>query len=116
MAELPVLPLNVAALMADTAHMTTEEFGAYCRILFTMWLRGGRLPDDNDQLAKIAGMTRTRFKHRAALIREPLTNGGGQLSQKRLTDTFLRVRETRKQRALAAQKRWAGHRTNAHKH
>ncbi len=44
MADLPILPLKTDALLADTGHLSAEEFGAYCRILFTMWRHDARLP------------------------------------------------------------------------
>jgi hypothetical protein len=36
-----------------------------------------------------------------------MTVAGGQISQKRLTDTWMQVQELRMKRALAAQVRWA---------
>jgi len=39
-------------------------------------------------------------------VMRPMTIAGGQVSQKRLTDTWMRVQETRKKRALAAHTRW----------
>lgn len=102
MAELPVLPLRVGDLLSDTTHMSAEEFGAYCRILFTMWRHGGRLADDTKELAHVAGVTPQRWKAIAERVRRPLTSAGGELSQKRLTDTWLSVQDLRKKRAGAA--------------
>lgn len=108
MAELPVLPLKVGDLLSDTTHMSAEEFGAYCRILFTMWRHGGRLADDAKELAHIAGVTPNRWKIIAERVRRPLTSVGGVLSQKRLTDTWLSVQDLRRTRAAAATRRWQG--------
>jgi len=107
MAELPILPLKTDALLADTSHMSAAEFGAYCRILFVMWRHGARLPDNEEELARIAGVPLSRWKKMAEKVRRPLTVAGGVLSQKRLTDTWLRVHEVRKKRALAAEARWS---------
>jgi len=107
MAELPILPLKTDALLADTSHMSAAEFGAYCRILFVMWRHGARLPDNEEELARIAGVPLSRWKKMAEKVRRPLTVAGGVLSQKRLTDTWLRVHEVRKKRALAAETRWS---------
>lgn len=106
MAELPIMPLKTDALLADTSHMTPEEFGAYCRILFVMWRHGGRLRDDDGELANIAGMNGARWKKIAEKVRRPLTAAGGELSQKRMTDTWIDVQENRKKKALAAEARW----------
>jgi hypothetical protein len=37
LAEFPALPLFTDAILADTAHLSHEEFGAYMRILILMW-------------------------------------------------------------------------------
>lgn len=107
MAELPILPLKTDALLADTSHMSAAEFGAYCRILLVMWRHGARLPDNEEELARIAGVPLSRWRKMAEKVRRPLTAAGGVLSQKRLTDTWLRVHEVRKKRALAAETRWS---------
>jgi uncharacterized protein YdaU (DUF1376 family) len=106
MAELPILPLKTDALLADTSHMSASEFGAYVRILLVMWRHGGKLPDDDEELARIAGVPPSRWRQMAQKVRRPLTSAGGVLSQKRLTDTWLRVQEKRRKRADAANTRW----------
>jgi uncharacterized protein YdaU (DUF1376 family) len=106
MAELPILPLKTDALLADTSHMSAEEFGAYCRILFVMWRHGAKLTDSDDELAHIAGVSPTKWKNLQKKVRRLLTQSGGILSQKRLTDTWLQVQEIRRKRARAAMTRW----------
>jgi len=108
MAELPVLPLKTDALLADTMHMSAEEFGAYCRILFVMWRHGARLPNDARELARIAGVSDYKWKRISEKVLRPMTNGGGLLSQKRLSATWLDVQEVRKKRAFAANIRHHG--------
>lgn len=106
MAELPIMPLKTDALLADTMHMTAEEFGAYCRILFVMWRHGGRLKDDDGELALVAGVSVSRWRKIAEKVRRPLISAGGVLSQKRMTDTWIDVQENRRKKALAADVRW----------
>lgn len=108
MAELPVLPLKTDALLADTTHMSAEEFGAYCRILFVMWRHEAKLPDSDEELAMIAGVPLARWRKISEKVRRPLTVGGGILSQKRMTDTWIRVQELRHKRAMAANVKWKG--------
>jgi uncharacterized protein YdaU (DUF1376 family) len=105
-AELPILPLKTDALIADTTHMSAEEFGAYCRILFAMWRNKARLPDDATELARIAGVSMKRWQTISARVTKPLTVGNGTISQKRLTATWLDVQEVRRKRALSANMRW----------
>lgn len=106
MAELPILPLKTDALLADTTHMTAEEFGAYCRILFVMWRHEAKIPHDAGELAQIAGVSKARWEKIAERVLRPMTIVGGVISQKRLTATWLDVQELRKKRASAAASRW----------
>ncbi|HTD29162.1 MAG TPA: DUF1376 domain-containing protein [Xanthomonadaceae bacterium] len=111
MAELPFLPIKVDALLADTTHLSTEEFGAYCRLLFSMWLHGGRVVDDDGELAAIVGLPLTRWLKMKQKVLRPMTRIGGTISQKRLTDTWLRVQDLRKKKSQAAMQRWAKQRS-----
>jgi uncharacterized protein YdaU (DUF1376 family) len=105
MAEFPIMPVNVAMLLTDTSHMSSVEFGAYCRILFTMWTRGGRLPNDRKMLRKIAGINDPRewCRHEATIM-APLTISEGVVLQKRLSTTMFDVRELRAKLSEAGKK------------
>lgn len=109
MAELPILPIKTDAILADTLHMTAEEFGVYCRLLFVMWRQRGRLIDDDRELALIGGVSLEHWREIKEKVMRPMTVAGGQISQKRLTDTWMQVQELRRKRALAAAARWNGH-------
>src|SRR2546425_80682 len=106
MAELPFMPVATDALIADTVHMSAEEFGAYVRILCAMWRSRGLLDDAPGQLARIAGIGPKRWgtvgPHVMALMRVE----GGKVSQKRLLATWDFVQNKRRKRAEAANKRW----------
>jgi uncharacterized protein YdaU (DUF1376 family) len=107
MAELPILPLRVAELLSDTNHLTAEEFGAYTRILFSMWLQGGRLRADDAELSQIAGLSRRRWRAMRARVMRLFTTINDEISQKRLSDTLVAVREKRRKKSEAAQARWS---------
>jgi uncharacterized protein YdaU (DUF1376 family) len=109
-AELPILPLKTDALLADTTHMTAEEFGVYCRLLFVMWRHGGKLKDDDLEMATIAGVPLKRWHAVKEKVMRPMTAIGGLVSQGRLTDTWLKVQEVRRTKALASDIRWKGRR------
>lgn len=97
MAELPILPINTEILLADTTHMTAEEFGAYTRILLVMWRHGGKLKNDDTDLARIAGVPLLRWRRIRATVLAPFTiTEDGTMSQKRLTDTRIRVQARRR--------------------
>jgi uncharacterized protein YdaU (DUF1376 family) len=106
MAELPIMPLKTDALLADTTHMSAEEFGVYCRLLFVMWRHGGKLKDNDAEMATIGGVTLRRWMTIKEKVMRPMTALGGLVSQGRLTDTWIQVQELRKKRALAADIRW----------
>jgi uncharacterized protein YdaU (DUF1376 family) len=108
MAELPILPIKTDAILSDTMHLSAEEFGVYCRLLFVMWRQRGRLTDDDREMAMIGGITLERWHAMKEKVMRPMTVAGGQVSQKRLTDTWMQVQEIRRKRALAAQSRWNG--------
>lgn len=106
MAELPVLPVITAALIADTVHMTAEQFGAYVRILLAMWAHGAELKDNDSELARIAGVTVKRWHIIRDVVLEPVNCTDGMLHQKRLSATWNEVQKLRVKRTGAANERW----------
>lgn len=51
------MPFFVDAYLADTTHLSTEEHGAYLLLLMAMWRRGGGIPDDDKDNARMVGLT-----------------------------------------------------------
>lgn len=93
MSQAPSMPVYTDALLGDTLHLSTEEFGAYCLILFATWRNNGRpLPDDDRTLARICRVDIRRWRQtlRPRLIGF-FDNSGGFLRQKRLETEWGRV-------------------------
>lgn len=57
MAALPYMPLFVADYLADTAHLSPIQHGAYMLLIMNYWQRGGPLPNDDARLSRIIGMS-----------------------------------------------------------
>jgi uncharacterized protein YdaU (DUF1376 family) len=57
MAALPYMPLYVADYLADAAHLTTIQHGAYLLLIMNYWQRGEPLANDDARLARIVGLS-----------------------------------------------------------
>jgi uncharacterized protein YdaU (DUF1376 family) len=105
MAKAPIMPVFTDALIGDTTHLSTEQFGAYVLILLATWRNNGRaLPDDDARMARLcrAGVQRWRAKLRPALV-EFFDISDGLWHQHRLEKEWARVTSLiAKRRASAA--------------
>lgn len=65
----PKMPIHIGDYQRDTGHLRAVGHGAYLLLMFHYWSTGG-LPDDDDQLAAIARMTKGEWrKHKPVLQR-----------------------------------------------
>ena len=102
MSHAPVMPLFPDALLGGTVGLSTEQFGAYCLILFATWANNGKpLPDDDAVLARTCRTNRSKWRQniRPALIGFFDVRDGA-LHQKRLEKEWEFVqalRETRRE-------------------
>lgn len=97
MADFPAMPLFTDAYLADTRHLTTEEHGAYLLLMMEAWRRPEcSLPDDDVLLARLSGLTPSRWKEVRPVIIAFWKRDGRKksLTQKRLL----------RERAFVAQK------------
>lgn len=86
------MPLFIGDYLADTAHLTTEQHGAYFLLLMAAWKREGYLPNDAVQLCAIARLTPARWRQHAAVILPLFQLDGDRLVQGRLADEYQAAR------------------------
>ena len=91
MAALPYMPLFVADYLADTAHLTTAQHGAYLLLIMNYWQRGAPLPNDDARLAKIARMSRRDWDRNRNTICEFFTVEENMLCHPRIASELSRV-------------------------
>lgn len=91
MAALPYMPLFVADYLADTAHLTPAQHGAYLLLIMNYWQRGKPLPNDDARLAQIAKMSRRDWAHNRGAILEFFTEQENLLIHSRITHELSRV-------------------------
>lgn len=84
MSTTPYFPFYPADYMADTAHLSTEQHGAYMLLLMTAWARGGRLPNEPAKLARIARVSPRRWHIIADDVLEFWEVEGDEIISKRL--------------------------------
>lgn len=84
MSSVPYLPFYPADYLADTRHLTTEQHGAYLLLLMSAWNTGGRLPNNDSKLARMAGVSLRRWRAIADDILEYWTEDGDEIVSERL--------------------------------
>lgn len=109
------MPLYVQDYNESTDHLTCEQDGAYGRLLRRMWVRGD-LPNDDGYLARICGVTRTRWIRRISPAIMPLMfiTDDGAISQKRLQKEREKAAKTSEIRAEIARQRVHKTQENTH--
>lgn len=89
MALYPALPLFTDAYLADTRHLTTEEHGAYLLLLMCAWRSADCALEDNDKtLARIAGLSPTKWRRLKPALAQFFTIEAGLWRQKKLQAVY----------------------------
>lgn len=78
------MPIIIGKYLADTRHLSCEQHGAYLLLLMSAWPRGGSLPDDDEQLARMTATTPVGWRRLRPVIAPFFTIAEGQWRQKRL--------------------------------
>jgi uncharacterized protein YdaU (DUF1376 family) len=78
------MPFYIGDYLADTAHLSTEQHGAYLLLLLAAWKRRGTLPADDEQLAAIARLPMDAWARHRRILAEFFTDDGATWTQARL--------------------------------
>lgn len=94
MSEAPFWPVATDALIADTTHLTTEEFGAYTLLMIAQWRSNGeKLPFADAKLARIARLSLRSWQRVRPTLAQLFEITPDGWSQKRVAKDFLSISE-----------------------
>jgi len=68
------MPFYPGHYLADTGHLTAEQHGAYLLLIMHYWCNEG-LPDDHEQLRRIARLSHHRWKANEKTLQKFFKNG-----------------------------------------
>lgn len=101
------MPLYIGDYLADTAHLTIEQSGAYLHLLMSHW-RVGYVPDDDSKLAAICRVTKRRWAREfGPVLRAFFKAADGKLTQGRLLTEREKAAKTSSARSANAKKKWS---------
>ena len=95
----PFMQMYWSDYFGDTRHLSCEQHGAYLQLLGSMWLAGGKLPNDDRKLAKITGCTASRWAKIRADVMEFFEVEGEFISHKRIVFELKKAQEKSIKRA-----------------
>ena len=84
MAALPYIQLYVADYLADTAHLTAAQHGAYLLLIFNYWQRGKPLNNFNERLTNVARMSSDEWEKNKNVLQEFFIINGDEWSHSRI--------------------------------
>lgn len=101
MSERPFMQLYVSDFIGDTLQLSTEQIGAYMLLLMAMWNAGGRLPDDDARLARVARLSLKKWRAIGADLMTFFEREAGEIGHKRLTRELRKASVKSEARAAA---------------
>jgi uncharacterized protein YdaU (DUF1376 family) len=113
MAALPYMRLYIADYLADTAHLSAAQHGAYLLLIMNYWQTGRALPADDVKLARIARMTPKEWAEHGSVLAEFFQDVDGAWRHKRIEQELDEVRaKSDKARTARSQRTRYGRSTN----
>ena len=113
MAALPYIQLYIADYLADTAHLTTAEHGAYLLLIFNYWQRGHALNNANGRLASVVRMSNEEWEQHEQTLAEFFEVDGDEWRNHRIDEDLAAVEAKSTKASLAGKASGARRRANA---
>jgi len=112
MAALPYIQLYVADYLADTAHLTTEQSGAYLLLIFNYWQRGQALSNANERLASICRLSADAWEKAKPVLSEFFDIEGDTWYHPRIEADLVAVAEKSRKASDSSKRRFVVRSTN----
>lgn len=113
MAALPYIQLYIADYLADTAHLTTIEHGAYLLLIFNYWQRGHALNNANGRLASVVRMSNEEWAQHEQTLSEFFEIDGDEWINHRIDEDLAAVEAKSTKASMAGKASGATRRANA---
>lgn len=104
MTSLPYMQLYVSDYLADTAHLTTKQHGAYMLLLMNYWQRGKALDNNNERLSFVARLTPEEWLEVKEVISEFFEVNDSIWIHQRIEDDLAKIRQKSIKASFAGQK------------
>ena len=110
MTTLPYIQLYISDYLADTAHLTTAQHGAYLLLIFNYWQKGHALNNNGERLANVTRMNSEEWADAQRVLREFFRIDGDLWFHERIESDLEKVRDqiskNSKSGKIGAEKRW----------
>ena len=93
MTSLPYMQLYVSDYLADTAHLTAQQHGAYMLLLMNYWQRGKALDNSNERLSHVARLSLEEWAEAKPTLEEFFIVEGNLWTHARVEDDLEKIRE-----------------------
>ena len=93
MASLPYMQLYVSDYLADTAHLSAEQHGAYMLLLMNYWQKGKPLDNTNERLQHVARLSDKAWISNKEILAEFFLIEGDIWTHTRIEEDLSKVRE-----------------------
>lgn len=111
----PYFRLDTTWWLVTTAGMSPQQRGAFDSLMIAAWMQDppGSLPDDDEQLAAIAGYSPSAWSPIAPLVKSKFRRARGRLFLDQLVDQYTAMCADHAANVAAgrkgARRRWGGH-------